>query len=99
MESYEHRVVNGLLKAGAVAEPEQAISVLQRDFRIISPPSRAAEDDLWPAIWALAAVLERQFAGTIYVDAGLTGPLRQPAQLGSRCRFDAPPKGREIVTI
>ena len=87
METYENRIVNGLLKAAAVDDPEQAADLLSRDIEIIVNPGRATDDDLWPCIWSVAAVLERQFSGNIYIRAGLTHALRQPAQLSSRCRF------------
>ena len=88
MEAYENRIINGLLKAEAIDDPERAVDLLARDFEIIADPARATEDDLWPAIWALAAVLERQFSGHIVITAGLERPLRQPASLGPRCHFE-----------
>jgi len=88
MEAYENRIINGLLKAEAVDDPERAVDLLARDFEIIAEPARATEDDLWPALWALAAVLERQFSGHIVITAGLERPLRQPATLGPRCHFE-----------
>lgn len=87
MEAYEHRVINGLLKAGAAKDPGHASNILAQDVEIVVAPDRATEDDLWPAIWGLAAVLERQFSGQVLINAGLGGPLRQPARLGSRCHF------------
>jgi hypothetical protein len=99
LETYENRIINGLLKAKAVDEPEKAIQLLSRDVEIIADIRRAAEDDLWPAIWALAAVLERQFSGNIYIRAGLTHPLRGPAQLSSRCHFGGISEARDAITI
>jgi hypothetical protein len=99
LEIYEDRVVNGLLKAGTVDEPDKAIQLLSREIEIVTDPRRATEDDLWPAIWALAAVLERQFSGDIYIRAGLMHPLRQPAQLTSRCHFGAAARSQDVITI
>ena len=87
MELYENRIINGLLKARAVDAPEEATQLLSRDIEIVAEPSRATEGDLWPAIWSLAATLERQFSGAIHIHAGLSGPLSQPARLGARCSF------------
>lgn len=87
MELYEDRIINGLLKANTIAVPEEATELLARDIVIVTPPERATEDDLWPAIWCLAAALERQFTGTISVMAGLAHPLSQPAKLTSRVSF------------
>ncbi|MBI3477353.1 MAG: hypothetical protein HY010_16595 [Acidobacteria bacterium] len=99
METYENRIVNGLLKAEAVDDPDRAAGLLLRDIEIVADPRRATDDDLWPAIWALASVLERQFSGNIYITAGLTSPLRQPAQLSSRCRFVRHTPLQNAITI
>ena len=99
MEAYEHRVINGLLKAGAAKNPGHASNILAQDVEIVVAPDRATEDDLWPAIWALAAVLERQFSGQILINAGLYGPLRQPARLGSRCGFVPGARSRTAIAI
>lgn len=87
MELYENRIINGLLKSKTIDVPEQATELLARNIVIVAPPDRATEDDLWPAIWCLAAVLERQFTGTIDIMAGLSHPLSQPAKLTSRVSF------------
>lgn len=92
LRTYESRIVNGLLKAQAAEAPEDIVRLLLRDIEIVADPRRAKEDDLWPAIWALAAVLERQFFGRVYIRAGLNGPLRQPARLGPQCRFETGPQ-------
>ena len=63
MEAYEHRVINGLLKAGAAKNPGHASNILAQDVEIVVAPDRSTEDDLWPAIWALAAGLARQISG------------------------------------
>src|SRR5882762_3579698 len=80
--------MNGLLKGlrGAVSPP-QLERLLARDVEIVAPAARASMPDLWPAIWALAAVLERQLYGRIFIRCGLAGPLPSPAPLGSRCEF------------
>jgi len=87
MELYEDRIINGLLKSNTVDAPEKATQLLARDVAILAPRNRATEDDLWPAIWCLAAALERQFSGTIHIIAGLSHPLPQPAKLTSRVSF------------
>lgn len=87
MELYEDRIINGLLKSNTVDAPEEATQLLARDVVILAPPNRATEDDLWPAIWCLAAALERQFSGTIHIITGLSHPLPQPAKLTSRVSF------------
>lgn len=99
LETYENRIVNGLLKAEAVDGPERAVDLLARDIEIVADPERATEDDLWPAIWALATVLERQFSGNVYIRAGLMHPLRQPARLGSRCHFASETHSENAITI
>ncbi|MGO8735023.1 MAG: hypothetical protein ACLQVM_19775 [Terriglobia bacterium] len=99
MESYENRIVNGLLKAQAVSEPEEALDTLSRDIEIVADARRATEEDLWPAIWALAAVLERQFSGDIHIRAGLKHPLRQPAQLSPKCHFGSAARSRKGINI
>lgn len=85
---HNDRIVNGLLKADiGMCSPEQALSRLSQDVLIKVDPTRSGSDDLWPCIWALASILERQFYGTIYIDAGLSAPLASPIQLGPRCVF------------
>jgi hypothetical protein len=87
MELYEDRIINGLLKANTVVAPREATQLLAREVVILAPENRATEGDLWPAIWSLAAALERQFSGTIHIIAGLSHPLPQPARLTSRVSF------------
>jgi len=99
LESYQNRIVNGLLKAHAAIEPDEALDKLSREFEIVADHRRATEDDLWPAIWALAAVLERQFSGDIHIRAGLKHALRQPARLSSRCHFGTAARSRNAITI
>jgi len=91
VETYEHRVVAGVLKSGAILDLAQVSEVLASDVAIVSDPSRAISTDLWPCIWALAAVLERQFSGKIIIDCGLTAPLPGPANLSHRCLFQSVP--------
>lgn len=50
-------------------------------------PSRSRREDLWPCVWFLASILERQFFGTIFIDADLASPPSSPADLGPRCLF------------
>jgi hypothetical protein len=97
MELYEHRVINGLLRElDTVADPDSAQALLAIDCEIVVPPERA-DGDLWPCLWALASVLERQFSGTIYMNCGLLGAPKSPARLGRRCVFGlAPSKAMRI---
>jgi hypothetical protein len=83
-----NRTINGLLK-GFKGEKTPAVltELLTRDVEIVVPPERAVFDDLWPAIWGLAAVLERQLFGHVYIRCGLSSPLPAPAPLGPRCLF------------
>src|SRR6266508_825415 len=87
MELYENRIINGVLKSDVVREPEEARALLSQDIEIVAHGGRATQDDLWPCIWALASVLQRQFSGKIFIRVGLTAPLSQPLHLGSRCHF------------
>lgn len=92
MEAHNDRLINGLLKADlGLLTPEAVRTHLSLDVSIHVDPRRASFDDLWPCIWFLAAVLERQFTGRILIDAGLESPLPSPIQLSSRCQFV--PKG------
>jgi hypothetical protein len=88
MEPQNDRVINGLLKADiGLLTPEAVEHRLAQNVIIQADPRRASAGDLWPAIWFLAAVLERQFTGTVIIDAGLKGPLPAPIPLSPRCRF------------
>lgn len=88
MEPQNDRIINGLLKADiGLLTPEAVEARLGRDITIRADPQRATADDLWPAIWFLAAVLERQFTGTVFIDAGLQGALPAPVPVGPRCKF------------
>jgi hypothetical protein len=85
---HNDRLVNGLLKADiGMCSPEQVLTRLTHDVLIKVDSERAGSDDLWPCIWLLASILERQFYGTIYIDAGLFAPLASPIPLGPRCAF------------
>jgi len=88
MERAHDRIVNGLLKADiGLLTPEQVSARLSQDLLIQVDPTRATANDLWPCIWFLASVLERQFTGRVYIDAGLNAALPAPIPLGPRCRF------------
>jgi hypothetical protein len=93
MEITTNRIINGFLKGfqGEVP-PETLKALLSRDVEIVAPTQRATAEDLWPAIWTLAAVLERQLFGRVYVRCGLTTSLPAPAALGSRCEFTNKPQ-------
>lgn len=82
------RLVNGLLKGfGGDLSPEQVQALLNRDVEIVAPRSRAHVRDLWPGIWALAAILERQIFGQVLIRCGLSAALPAPSRLGPRCHF------------
>lgn len=53
---------------------------------IVVAPHRSGADDLWPCIWFLASVLERQFTGRVIV-SGLKHQLSAPLRLGPRCEL------------
>lgn len=92
MESYENRIINGVLKANLMAtDPSTVQALLARDVEIVAPPERASLDDLWPCIWALAQVLERQFTGRIFLRCGLSAPLLAPSIFSSRIAFTSTP--------
>lgn len=87
------RLANGLLKGfGGIATPDLVRTWLSQDVEIVAPPERCISSDLWPAIWALAAILERQLYGHVYVRCGLKGALPAPSRLGPRCRFVEQPQ-------
>lgn len=88
MELIENRIINGLLKGfGDDTSPEELAGLLSRDVEIVAPIYRATSDDLWPAIWALATVLERQLFGRVFIRCGLKSALPAPSKLSSRCEF------------
>ena len=93
----EQRVVNGLLKAGVSLHAIQ--SGLTRSIAIQVPPARLSMNDLWPCLWALVIVLERQFLGTIFVK-GASGPLNAPRSFGDRVVFaDEFPDDAILITL
>src|SRR6266540_576473 len=99
MELYENRIINGVLKSDVVREPEEARALLSQDIEIVAHGGRATQDDLWPCIWALASVLQRQFSGKVFIRVGLTEPLSQPLHLGSRCQFASVPAKEATLRI
>jgi len=96
---HENRIINGVLKTGVMVEPQVVKAALARDVAIIVSPERANSSDLWPCIWALAAVLERQFTGTVSIDCGLEQALPAPTPLGARCAFGTAPKTARRIFI
>src|SRR5437879_636413 len=89
MEPQNDRIINGLLKADIGLLTSDAVQArLSQDVAIHVDQRRSAHD-LWPCVWFLAAVLERQFSGRILINAGLSAPLPSPIPLGSRCEFVA----------
>jgi hypothetical protein len=94
----DHRVINGLLKEGMTLDAAGA--ALRRNFVIRIDPKRATRDDLWPCIWALVIVLERQFAGSIYLP-GVRAQLSAPILLDPRRTFfdAAPPPDQPCMRI
>jgi hypothetical protein len=95
---HENRVINGILKTGVIVDPQLVGAALANDFAIVAPANRAGVADLWPCIWALAAVLERQFTGTISIDCGLEVSRPAPLALGPRCIFrKAPTSAHRII--
>jgi hypothetical protein len=92
MEVFENRVLNGVLKfAPDVSTIDAAQRLLARDVEIVADSERSGVSDLWPCIWALAAILERQFSGAVFIRCGLKSFLPQPSMLGSRCKFVSSP--------
>src|SRR5262245_56927458 len=84
------RILNGLAKGfGGSLSPEQIAARLNRDVVIRCDPARCTSYDLWPAVWALASVLERQITGWIHIDAGISAAHAAPVHLGPRCTFAA----------
>lgn len=84
-ELHNDRIINGLLKAGlGLRTPGDLAARLGTDVLLVAPPERAKED-LWPAVWCLASILERQFTGKVFVKAGLKEYPSAPIALGDRC--------------
>jgi hypothetical protein len=91
MKLVNERLENGLLKGfyGGMS-PETLKELLSKDVEILLPRERLIAEDLWPAVWALAAVLERQVYGRIFIrckaDDLPPGPASLPRNL-RRYRF------------
>lgn len=82
------RIINGLVKGHeGTQSPEEVAACLRRDVVVRCAPGRCIPDDLWPAVWALASVLERQLTGRVYIDAGITAALPAPVSLGPSSSF------------
>src|ERR1035437_8532095 len=88
IELQNDRVINGLLKADiGLSTPDQIKARLARDMLLVVDPRRSGVTDLWPAIWFLASIIEREFTGTVFIKAGLDRELPSPIPLGPRCVF------------
>jgi len=99
MELQNDRIINGLLKADlGFLTPEELSARLAQDVAIIADPQRATVEDLWPCIWFLASVLERQFTGRVVI-SGLPEALPSPIALGSRCEFSSRQTPKCAITI
>lgn len=86
-ELQNNRIVNGLLKADLGLFTPDAVKLrLSQDVLILVDPTRAS-GDLWPCLWFLASILERQFFGNIFIRAKPSASLPAPTDLGPRCRF------------
>jgi hypothetical protein len=91
LEPQNDRIINGLLKADiTLTTPEQVQARLAQNILLVADSERSGSADLWPGIWFLASILEREFTGTIYIKAGLDRALPCPIPLGPRCIFVAP---------
>ena len=87
-EPQNDRIINGLLKADiALSTPEQIKKRLEKDILIVADSRRSIVTDLWPAIWFLASIIEREFTGKVFIKAGLDRELPCPIPLGPRCIF------------
>lgn len=99
MELFEHRVINGLMReVDTVRDPAQAEKLLSIDS-VIDVPTHRASDDLWPAVWALASVLLRQFSGAVHINCDLPELPASPADLGPRCSLGAGPEGALHIAL
>jgi len=102
VELHEDRVVNGVLKAGLQANTPAAVQeILDVDVEIVVPEGRAVVGDLWPGVWALAAVTSRQFLGHVVVHGVSNLALPAPAALGPRCVLarEYAPSGRTVISL
>jgi hypothetical protein len=91
MQSYEHRIVNGLLRElPGVATPEAAQGLLSRNVEVRVGDRAANADDLWPCVWALTVALSKQFTGTIFLNLPSAKKVASPAQFNERVVLGAP---------
>jgi hypothetical protein len=88
IEPENDRVINGLLKADiGLSTPDQIKARLAQNMLLVVAPQRSGVTDLWPAIWFLASIIEREFTGKVFIKAGLDHELPSPIPLGPRCVF------------
>jgi hypothetical protein len=91
MESYEHRIVNGLLRElPEVATPEAAQGLLSRNVEICIGDRCKDSDDLWPCVWALTVALSKQFTGTVFLNFPSAGAMPSPATFSERVVLGEP---------
>lgn len=99
MESYEHRIVNGLLRElPEVATPEVAEELLSRNVEICLGERGKDSDDLWPCVWALAVALSKQFTGTVFLNFPSADKMSSPAGLSERVVLGEP-GSTEVIRI
>jgi hypothetical protein len=85
VESYEHRIVNGLLRElPAVATPEVAEGLLSQNVEIRVGERAQNQDDLWPCVWALAVAISKQFTGTVFLNFPSAGKMPSPTGFSGR---------------
>lgn len=90
MQSYEHRILNGLLRElPEVSNPEQAQGLLFRNVEICVGHRADAVNDLWPCVWALVVALSKQFSGTIFLNLPSAGMHPKPTKFDERVIFDS----------
>jgi hypothetical protein len=100
VELQNDRIINGLLKAEiGFLTPEAVATRLAQDVAVVVEPSRSGVGDLWPCVWFLASVLERQFTGRVVIVAGLEAQLPAPLGLGQRCEFRSSPPLDAAISI
>ena len=99
MESYEHRIVNGLLRElPEVATPEVAQELLSRNVEICIGERGKDPDDLWPCVWALAVALSKQFTGTVFLNFASADKMSSPAGFSDRVVLTEP-HSSEVIRI
>ncbi|MEQ1802604.1 MAG: hypothetical protein ABL989_11830 [Gammaproteobacteria bacterium] len=97
MDIIQHRVANGVLKAMPLQfTPETLRDRLAVDVEIVVDPARAGLD-LWPALWATAAAVARQFSGRVYLRSGLAAAMPAPRPLSARCQWIDRPSNAPVV--